>query len=75
MNMTGHTPCLRADNYLHTLIAMIDVEVVITKFLKNLKLIASIHENVLFIVEEAQKKQGKTYATKKGKQTFEGLVT
>jgi hypothetical protein len=32
MNMTGHTPCLRADNYLHTLIAMIDVEVVITKF-------------------------------------------
>jgi hypothetical protein len=38
------------------------------------KLIASIHENVLLNVEQAQKKQRKTYATRKGKQTFEGLV-
>jgi hypothetical protein len=40
-----------------------------------MKLIASIHENVLFNVEKAQKKQRKTYVTRKDKQTFEGLVT
>jgi hypothetical protein len=40
-----------------------------------MKLVASIHENVLLNVEQAQKKQKKTYATRKGKQTFEGLVT
>jgi hypothetical protein len=40
-----------------------------------MKLIRNIHENVLLNVEQAQKKQGKTYATRKGKQTFEGLVT
>jgi len=39
-----------------------------------MKLIASIHENVLFNVKQAQKKQKKTYVTRKGKQTFEGLV-
>ncbi len=39
-----------------------------------MKLIASIHENVLLNVEQTQKKQRKTYATRKGKQTFEGLV-
>jgi hypothetical protein len=39
-----------------------------------MKLIASIHESILFNVEQAQKKLKKTYATRKGKQTFEGLV-
>jgi hypothetical protein len=38
------------------------------------KLTTSIHENVLLNVEQAQRKQRKTYATRKGKQTFEGLV-
>jgi hypothetical protein len=38
------------------------------------KLIASIHENVFLNVEQAHKKQKKTYDSKKGKQTFEGLV-
>jgi hypothetical protein len=38
------------------------------------ELIVSIHENVLLNVEQAQKKQRKTYATKKGKHLFEGLV-
>jgi len=38
------------------------------------KLTASIHENFLLNVEQAQRKQKKTYATRKGKQTFEGLV-
>jgi hypothetical protein len=79
MIVTGHTPCFRTDNYLHSLIAMIDdsvaVEVAAAQFLQKMKLIASIHENVLLNVEQAQKKQRKTYATKKGKQTFEGLVT
>jgi hypothetical protein len=40
----------------------------------EMKLIASIHENVLLNVEQIQKKQKKTYDTRKGKQTFEGLV-
>jgi hypothetical protein len=39
-----------------------------------MKLIISIHENVLFNVKHAQQKQKKTYATRRGKQTFEGLV-
>jgi len=39
-----------------------------------MKLIVSIHENILLNVEHAQKKQMKTYATRRGKQTFEGLV-
>jgi hypothetical protein len=39
-----------------------------------MKLITIIHENVLFNVEHAQKKQKRTYATRNGKQTFEGLV-
>jgi membrane-bound lytic murein transglycosylase len=40
-----------------------------------MKLVANIHDNVQFNVEQTQKKQKKTYATRKGKQTFEGLVT
>jgi len=39
------------------------------------KLIASIHENVLFNVGQAQKKHRNTYAIRIGKQSFEGLVT
>jgi len=78
MIMTCRTPHLKADNYLHSLIVVIDdnvdVEVVGGQFLQKMKLIASIHENVLLNVEQAQKKQKKTYATRKGKQTFEGLV-
>jgi len=78
MILTGRTPRLRADNYLHVLTAVtdddVDVEVVAAQFLQKVKLIASIHENVLFNVEQAQKKQRKTYDSKKGKQTFEGLV-
>jgi hypothetical protein len=40
-----------------------------------MKLVANIHEHVLFNVEKAQKKQKWTYATRKGKQSFEGLVS
>ncbi len=39
-----------------------------------MRLIASIHESVLVNVEQAQKKQKTTYANKKGKHMFEGLV-
>jgi len=78
MILTGRTPRLRADNYLHALTAVtddnVDVEVVVAQFLPKVKLIASIHENVLLNVEQAQQKQRKTYATRKGKQAFEGLV-
>jgi hypothetical protein len=78
MILTGYTPRLKADNYLHALTAMIndnvDVEVAAPQFLQKVKLIASIHENVLLNVDQAQKKQKKTYDSRKGKQTFEGLV-
>jgi hypothetical protein len=52
----------------------VDVEVATTQFLQKVKLIASIHENVLLNVEQAQKKQKKTYDSRKGKHIFEGLV-
>jgi hypothetical protein len=42
--------------------------------MRKVKLIASIHENVLINVEHAQQKQKRTYATRKGKQAFEGLI-
>ncbi len=78
MIMIGHTPHFRTDNYLHSLIVVVhenvDVETTTTQFLQKMKLIASIHANVLFNVEQAQKKHRKTYATRKGKQTFESLV-
>jgi len=69
MILIGRTPRLRADNYLHALTAMTDddVEVVAAQFLQKVKLIASIHENVLLNVEHAQKKQNKTYDGRKGK--------
>ncbi len=76
--MTGCTPRLKTDNNLHFRTTMIDDIVDATtnvkQFFQKMKLIANIHENVLFNVKQAQKKQKKTYATKKGKQTFEGLV-
>jgi len=60
MILTGRTPRLRADNYLHALTVVtdddVDVEIVAAQFLQKVKLIASIHKNVLFNVEQAQKK-------------------
>jgi len=71
MIMSGCTPHLRADNYLHSLIAMIndivDAETTTKQFLQKMKLITSIHENVLLNVKQTQKKQRRTYATKIGK--------
>jgi hypothetical protein len=78
MILTGHTPRLRADNYLHALTQVtddgVDVEVATAQFLQKMELITSIHEDVLLNVEQAQKKQRKTYATRKGKHLFEGLI-
>jgi len=57
MVLIGRTPRLRADNCLNTLTDEIDdsttVEEVAAGFLEKVKLIASIHENVLFNVEQA----------------------
>jgi hypothetical protein len=53
---------------------IVDVETTTKQFLQKMNLIASIHENVLLNVEQTQKKQKKTYATRKRKHTFEGLV-
>ncbi len=79
MILTGRTPRLRADNYLHALTQVtndgVDVEVAAAQFLQKMELIASIHEDVLLNVEQAQKKQKKTYVAKKGKHLFEGLIT
>jgi hypothetical protein len=78
MILTRCTPCLRADNYLHSLTVVVDdivdAETTAEQFMQKMKLITNIHENVLFNVEHAQQKQRKTYATRKGKQTFEGLI-
>jgi hypothetical protein len=78
MILIGHTPRLKADNYLHSLTIVVDdivdVETIAEQFLQRMKLIANIHENVMLDVEQAQQKQEKTYPTKRGKQTFEGLV-
>jgi hypothetical protein len=78
MILTGRAPRLRVDNYLHALTVTtnddVDVEVVAAHFLHKVKLIANIHENVLLNVEQAQQKQKRTYATRKSKHTFEGLV-
>ncbi len=77
MILTGRTPRLRADNYLQALTTEIDdttnVETMAEQFMQKVTLIASIHETVLRNVEQAHKKQKKTYATRKGKHVFEGL--
>jgi len=52
----------------------IDEGTIVEQFLQKMKLIASIHDNVLFNVKQTQQKQKKIYATRRGKQTFEGLV-
>jgi hypothetical protein len=71
MILIGCTPHLRADNHLHSLTVVVDetadVETTTKQFMKKMKLIISIHENVLFNVEHAPQKQKKTYATRKGK--------
>jgi hypothetical protein len=78
MILTGRTPRLRADNYLHSLTAEVDdtadVKTTAERLMQKMKLIASIHENVLLNVEQAQQKQKRTYTARKGKQIFEGLV-
>jgi hypothetical protein len=77
MVLTGRSPRLRVDNYLSALTGVVDdgvdVEQIVAQFLEKVKLIASIHENILFNVEQAQKKQRGTYASRKGKHMFEGL--
>ncbi len=60
MIMIGRTTHLKVDNYLHSLIVVVDdnvdVETIATQFLQKVKLIASIHENALLNVEQTQKK-------------------
>ncbi len=78
MILIGCTPHLRANNHLHSLTVVVDetadVETTAKQFMQKMKLIISIHENVLLNVKQAPQKQKKTYATREGKQTFEGLV-
>jgi hypothetical protein len=60
MILTGRSPRLRADNHLNTLTDAIDdssnVENAAEQFLEKVKLIASIHKDVLLNVGQAQKK-------------------
>jgi hypothetical protein len=78
MILTGRSPHLRADNCLNALTDAVDdeagVEHVAAQFLEKVRFIASIHESVLLNVEQAQKKQRSTYANRKGKHLFEGLI-
>ncbi len=78
MILTCRSPRLRADNYLNNLSDVIDdsssMEDTTVQFLEKVKLIASIHEDVLLNVEQAQKRQKSTYAHKAGKHLFERLV-
>jgi len=78
MILTGRTPRLRADNYLQALTVEINdgvnVDDAATQFLQKVELIASIHNNVLLNVGQAQKQQKKAYAARKGKHLFEGLI-
>jgi hypothetical protein len=71
MILTGRTARLRADNYLHSLTTEVDdtadVETTAEQFMHKVRLIASIHENVMLNVGRAQQKQKRAYATKKGK--------
>jgi hypothetical protein len=71
MILAGRSPRLRADNSLNTLTDVIDdtsiMEDMATQFLEKFRLIASIHENVLLNVEQAQKKQRNAYANRAGK--------
>jgi len=78
MILTGRSLRLRADNCLNVLTDVVDdeagVEHVAAQFLEKVRLIASIHESVLLNIEQAQKKQRSTYANRKGKHLFEGLI-
>ncbi len=78
MILTGRAPRLKVDNHLNTLTDVIDdssnLEDIAVQFLEKVKLIASIHEDVLLNVEHAQKKQRSTYANRSGKHLFECLV-
>jgi hypothetical protein len=78
MILTGQTPRLRADNYLQALTAEtndgVDMETAAAQFLQKVELIASIHDNVLLNVEQVQKQQKKSYAARRGKHLFEGLI-
>ncbi len=71
MILIGRTPHLRANNQLHSLTVVVDetadVETTTKQFMQKMKLIISIHENVLLNVKQTPQKQKKTYATKKGK--------
>jgi hypothetical protein len=78
MILIGRTPRLKAYNYLQALIDEtddgVDMEAATAQFLQKVELIASIHDNVLLNVEQAQKQQKKVYAARRGKHLFEGLI-
>jgi hypothetical protein len=78
MVLIGRSPRLRADNYLSALTGVVDdevgVEQIAAQFLEKVELIASIHKDVLLNIGLAQKKQRGTYASRKGKHLFEGLI-
>lgn len=60
MILVRHTLCLKANNYLQSLTIIMDdiadVETTTKWFIKKIKLVVSIHENVLLNVEQTQNK-------------------
>ncbi len=55
MILIRRTPCLKADNYLHSPTIVVDetadAKTTAKQFMQKMKLIASIHENILLNVE------------------------
>jgi hypothetical protein len=60
MILIGRTLRLQVDNYLQVLTITVDdvanIPTNVEHFIKKMKLVASIHENMLFKVEQTQKK-------------------
>ncbi len=78
MVLTSRTPHLRADNLLQGLTVETDdggsMEATAAQILQKVELIAGIHDSVLINVDQAQTRQKRNYATRKGKHLFEGLI-
>jgi hypothetical protein len=78
MVLTGRMPKLTIDNNLRGLCDVFDEqenpEVITKQMILKMQLIASVHKTLLENVEQAQKRQRKVYATRKGLQTFEGFT-
>jgi hypothetical protein len=77
MVLTGRTPRLTCDNGLYAFTNVekdeLTLEEMMQLMVEKLKLISNMHSFVLKNVDQAQKRQCRSYAMRKGKQEFIGL--